>query len=515
MEQRTLLARSLTLLYRESLLEQKTENSADLVRTVLENVKPADINVGINTERETIIGLKSTILEMCNNPIDHEYDLTDLLQQIRINTQYDDKIYEAIRQSLQEDLTESGIKKSIVNIRRAITNHFKEQQVVDVMDKYAKLIKFKRHEVKDINQFLAEVMSQLEPLQQSTSSKDTAIISDLDIGDDSSMKAVFEEMQKINNGTMIYQTGWKDLNRMLQGGFRPGETVVLGALQHKYKTGFSLSLFSQIALFNKAENFLEDKAKKPLLLRISFEDELFNNLEFLYQYLKYNETKQRVSIKGLSTDEMSDYVRDRLSAGGFHVKMMRVDPDQWTYRSICNKIIELEAQGYEVKVLMLDYLYKVSKAGCTNNGIIGGEIADQLNKVRNFCASRKIVHITPHQLSTEAKNLLRGGLPEDQFTNEIAEKGYWEGNKGLDRIFDLGILIHLFKYKGETFLSVRRDKHRLSSILEDKYKHFFLRFPKAMPIPHDIDCDEIVSYDKLPAIITSKEQELFGEVEFD
>jgi hypothetical protein len=59
---------------------------------------------------------------------------------------------------------------------------------------------------------------------------------------------------------------------MIQGGFRPGETAVIGALQHKYKTGFTLSIFAQIALFNEPKT--EDKTKKPLLLRISFEDEL-------------------------------------------------------------------------------------------------------------------------------------------------------------------------------------------------------------------------------------------------
>lgn len=46
---------------------------------------------------------------------------------------------------------------------------------------------------------------------------------------------------------------------MLQGGFRRGEFWLIPALQHKFKTGFSLSIFSQIALYNKP--YLFDKNK--------------------------------------------------------------------------------------------------------------------------------------------------------------------------------------------------------------------------------------------------------------
>jgi KaiC/GvpD/RAD55 family RecA-like ATPase len=57
----------------------------------------------------------------------------------------------------------------------------------------------------------------------------------------------FSEVKNRMVGAGVYKTGWSDLNDMLQGGFRPGEFVMIPALQHKYKTGFTLSLFAQIA----------------------------------------------------------------------------------------------------------------------------------------------------------------------------------------------------------------------------------------------------------------------------
>jgi hypothetical protein len=296
------------------------------------------------------------------------------------------------------------------------------------------------------------------------------------------------------------------LNDALQGGFRPGETCIIGALQHKYKPGFSLSLFAQIAQYNYPQ--VHEGGKKPLLLRISFEDDITSNLQFLYQYLKYDETLETVSVDDISIEEMTQYVKQKLQATGFHIKMMRVDPSGWTYRSICNKVIELEAQGYVVEVLMTDYLTKVPTTGCVDSGPMGNDVMDQLSRVRNFCAGKRITYINPHQLSTEAKQLIRGGTPEDQFVKEIAEKGYWERTKGLDRVYDLGLLIHLFKHQKETYLSVYREKHRVPTIVEDDKRYMLFKFPKGMPIPSDINRERI-STRKLPAPSSNASEELF------
>lgn len=506
MDNRLLLCKSLCLLYRESLLTDKSENSADLVRTVLDNVKVSDIGIGISSEREVITALKATILEMCSLPLDHMYDLAELTQRVKLNCGNDEKLYECIEQGLKEDMSEAGLKRSIVNIRRSINNHFREQTVGTILSKASQTFKYEREKIKDISQFITEVVAQLEPLQVTGTGKDPAVMADLDIGNDQSLREAFSEMQKINSGTKVYKTGWQDLNDALQGGFRPGETTILGALQHKYKTGFSLSIFAQIAQFNTPHT--EDVNKKPLLLRISFEDDLISNLQFLYQYLKYDETLERVDITDVSVDEMTQYVKSKLQATGFHIKMMRVDPNGWTYKSICNKVIELEAQGYAVEVLMTDYLMKVPTTGCVDNGPMGNDVMDQLSRVRNFCASKGIAYINPHQLSTEAKNLLRSGVPEDQFVKEIAEKGYWERTKGLDRVYDCCLLIHLFKYNRETYLSVFREKHRLPTVIDDELRYMLFKFPKAMPIPSDL-LREKSTFRKLAAAPSNASDDLF------
>ena len=186
-----------------------------------------------------------------------------------------------------------------------------------------------------------------------------------------------------------------------------------------------------------------EEGKKPLLLRISFEDNLTNNLQFMYQYLKANEGTP-VSAKDfadLSIDELRDYIMKRLTATGFKIKMRRVDPSQWTYSSLLNYIIELEAEGYSVHLLMVDYLFMLPTTGCVQ-GPTGSDKRDMLRRVRNFCSARNTIFMTPFQLSTEAKQLLRNGIPEHNFVNEIAEKGYYDGCKTVDQELDLS-LIHI------------------------------------------------------------------------
>ena len=488
MDSKLLLVKTITLLYRESQLPDMSENSADLVRTVLESITLPEGFIGMNTDRDILKALRETAAEMCNNPKDHEYDLPSLLQRLKLNCGYDDNLYETLEQGISTEYDVPSCKRTVINIRKTINNYFKSKQIEEILQKAAYKFKYNRHEIQDANAFINSVIAQLEPLQMNGPHKDPAVVTDIDVGDDKAMQSIFSDVKSSTDGSSVMKTGWQRMNDMLQGGFRRGDFVMIGALQHKYKTGFTLSLFEQIALFNTPA--MIDPNKKPLLLRISFEDDLNLNMQFMYQYLKYNETKEPVRLKDIGTEEMATYVRDNLRINGYHIKLMRVDPSQWTYKNICNKIVELEAQGYEIHMLMLDYLAMVPTTGCTI-GPMGTDMRDMIRRMRNFCSPKRICCVTPHQLSTDAKQLIRNGIPEDRFVKEVAERGYWSGSKQLCQELDLELHLHIFKYKKETYLSMQRGKHRVPTILPDEKKYMLYKFPKnGMPIPHDINGED-------------------------
>lgn len=453
------MVNGITLLYRESQVPSITERSADLVRNIITNIRLPDFQLMLDPETKIIASLRNTALTMCNDPNDHIYEPSEVLQRLKVDTGEDVDLYESFDAAISLEMSETSLKRTITNLRRSIQNHFRQEEVRKILKEANTKFNYKPEDIKDFKAFVGGVMAALDPFQTDALTKDPAIISHVSFDNDESMENVFREIKKEQDGSSILKTGWQGINRMLRGGFRRGENTVIGALQHKYKTGFTLSLFKQFALYNVPE--MMDVTKKPLLLRISFEDEMKNNLQFLYTSLKENETRKQVTDEELlELDEatLRTYVQERMKINGYHIEMLRVDPSRWSYLHICNKILELESEGYEIHVCMLDYLGLVPTTGCVI-GPAGTDMRDLFRRIRNFTSTRKIATITPHQLSTEAKQLIRDG--KEDFVKQIAGKGYYAGCKQLDQEVDLELYIHIEIVNGKSWLTVQRGKHRI------------------------------------------------------
>lgn len=497
MDIRTILSKIVTLIYRTRLLGN-LEND-DLVKTILGTIKTdtAEMNfMGSSPLKK----LKETCQQLLaeKDPIPKEV----LISQISILLENDPKLLEVLRDSLIQDHDDSTNKRIVTNVVKTLNNYYKEHLALEIFNRASYDMRFNRSKIGNFADYLKNTIGELEPLSNVMSfMKDPAVVGEIDFENPDSLDKVFNDVKSMNSNAGIYKLGWQAANRMSQGGVRRGETVGLGALQHKYKTGYTLSTFSQIATLNKPIMTKEEieGEKKPLLLRISFEDNLTNNLQFLYQYLKANEGNP-VSAKdfaNVSTEELRNYITGRLTETGFFIKMIRVDPSQWTYTSLLNKVIELEAEGYSVHLLMVDYLYMLPTTGCAQ-GPTGSDKRDMLRRVRNFCSARNIIFMTPFQYSTEAKQLLRNGIPEHDFVNQVAEKGYYDGCKTVDQELDLELGVHVFTHKRKKYLAVRRGKHRLPTVIPDEDLYFMLRFPALnIPVLEDVNGDD-TSFRKLP-----------------
>ena len=388
-----------------------------------------------------------------------------------MNCGLEDTIYDAFIQGIETEMSEATTKRNILSIRKYINDSFRENELVELMSKASNQLKFNRDKIPDVRAFIKNFMTTLEPYQMSVNQKDPAIVASVDIGDEAGMSEVCNQIQEQDNQTSVLKTGWQGVNKMLQGGFRRGTATIIGALQHNYKTGFSLSLFKQIAIYN--DPVMTNPTKKPLLLRISFEDSLTDNIQFLYQNFYQNEHGIMPNIKGVKPAEMAAYVKEKMSVTGYQVKFIRVNPSNWTYKDIQNKVIEYEAEGYEVHLLMLDYLAMIPTTGC-EQGTAGHDMRDMWRRMRNFCSSRNIALISPHQLSSDAKMLIREGRTD--FVKAIANKGYYDGSKRLDQEVDLEIYIAIERLNNEAFLTIQRGKHRTPTVIPEAHKYAVLKF---------------------------------------
>jgi hypothetical protein len=483
MENLLIFVKCITLLYRESTLDKGADGSGEMVRKILGQVKLPEISITLDDERGQLMNLRATALSMCDASPDQPVDKNDLLQRIKVNCTTNNRIYEALKDGIEPELDQASTKRMVLSIRRSLKESAREKEVLDLLKKAHSDTSFERTKIKSIKGYVAELMRKLEPFQVDGSEvKDPAIVGEVDLAKPDSLTAAFTEMQNVENEHGMLRTGWQALNFMLQGGFRPGEQWVIPALQHKWKSGFTLSLFKQLAIYNTPS--LIDPAKKPLLLRITLEDSLANNVRFLYENIYFNEKGDMPDIKLVPVQEMAHRVKTTLESTGFHVKMIQVNPSLWTYQDLQNFCIGLEAEGYEIKLCMIDYLPMIPTTGC-EEGPMGHALQDLYRRTRNFFVGRRAVCITPHQLSTDAKQLVREGTAD--FVKQLPGKGYYRGSKQIDQEVDGELYLHIEKMNGAAFLTLQRGKHRGVPVIPDEKQYVVYQFPAVGPISDDID----------------------------
>lgn len=429
-------------------------------------------------------GLQSTAIWMCNAPLDHKYEITEVLQRLKLNVGDDEDLYNTICDGIVPELAESALKRVCLNLKRTLSDHFRECQVNEIVNKAQYELKFNRHKIKNITQFIAGVVTQLEPFQVGSVTKDPAVISDIDTSDVESLENVFAYVQENNGGGTQFTLGWQCVNRMTDGGPRRGEEWIIPALQHNWKSGFSMSIFRQIAVYNVPKVTSPDK--KPLMLRISFEDGGDKYLPFLYKSFMENDTGKLFELKKnkVPPAEMAQFIKERLSVNGWHTRFMHVNPSMWTYKDICNKIIALEAEGYEIQVCMVDYLVKIPTTGC-DVGPAGVDIRNLYERIRNFMMARNILFITPHQLSTDAKQYIRDGRQD--FVKHLPGMGMYAGSKQIDQVIDGEIFLHIEWVNDVAYLTLQKGKLRRNEQVPKEHHYACMPFLKGGVVLDDIN----------------------------
>ena len=489
MDHKILLLKSLILIYRESQLEETNEkhNNHDFVRTVLGEIKIQQID-DFDTESKMLNNLQSTIFEIMDGvKTGDKFDIDILKEQLSVICKDDPGYAESIISSISKPMEPPTIKRTVTLQKNALSNYFRETKIQKILDRDSYTMKYKRNDIGDLETFIQEHCRNLESHMIKATKGHPGVVSSIDINDETSLEKGFDEVNNLQEGH-VFKTGWQSLNDALEGGIRRPEFVGVYALKHRYKTGFTLSLFDQLCRYNKP--VMIDPNKKPCIVRISAEDDLALNLQFLYQRIMYQKTKEFVSLKGLTSKEMSMTVKEELSHNGYYVKMIRIKPTEWTYKTLIDYILDLIAEGYEIHACIVDYILKIPTTGCPGNGTIGSDTIDMLSRLRDFFAEYNITFISPFQLSTEAFDVLKNGVEEEDFTKAIENKGMTGGSRRIGEIMDIEMAIHSFRKDKKGYLSVNVFKHK-GFVIDPSNKSFYLSFPSRMPLPDDINEEPI------------------------
>ncbi len=451
-----MLVKIITLLYIENQLGTVSESTTQVISDALAATPFREVGL-LPSGTDILHSLRRTIQWMLTMPSEEKIDQQDLIQRLRVNTEADESIFGALYDGIMARREIESSRKLIAQCQREIRDHINQLKVENIVREASRKLSGPKDKI-DWRHFIKELRTELKPFNNIGGKiKHNSIIDDFDMNDPSTMVGSMERriVELSNEGVMC--TGIQALNRMFGsiGGIRRGEFCCIGALQHNYKSGLTLKIMEGIALYNTP--FLRNPEKKPLLLRISFENDASDDFCWLYKSLKEQETGESVDPASVPIEQIHPYVASRLQATGYHIKMMRIDPTDFTFYDLFELIGNLEAEGYEIHVAFIDYLSMMSKKGC-ESGPHGTDIRDLFRRTRNFCSKKGIAVVTPHQLSTDAKRLVRMGI--DDFVKQIKGRGYWDGCTRLDQEFDFEMYIHIVVMDDKSYLTMQRGKHR-------------------------------------------------------
>ena len=483
MDSRSLLIYSVTLLWNESQLDGKN-NSATLVSDVVESIQAPEISVDTNETRAIVQNLKATAGWMAAQDPDYQYNLTNLKQRLKLDVEGDPNLYEIIEDGIVSNVDENQLKSRCQELRSILINHTKAKEVSEIIKKYYKPLGVSPKPNMHIT--VGELIRKLEPFASNGSAHDTHVVSSVTFSDVDAMAETLQMGLEELSTEGIMKCGWQGINRMLgeQGGFRRGNTYLISALQHNFKSGTLLNIPRQIAMYNVP--YMIDDKKKPLILHISLENENADDMLLMYKMIKENMTNERTDLAHMKPAEAAAYMHEQISANGYEFISMRINPSDFSYRGLFDIIESYEVKGYEIHMLSLDYLNMIPKTGCISENH-ADRIQELYRRIRNFLSPRKITFLTAHQISTEGKKLVR--MKMDNVVKEFANKGYYEGCSGVDREVDVEIVQHIEKPGDETsWLTFHRGKHRgLKDMTPDKDLYCAYKFSPIGAIPDDVN----------------------------
>lgn len=473
MNSKALLIKSITLLFMESQLVENTDKSRELIENVIGTIKMPDLNLSLDHEAEILFALRKLALEMAKDPADTKYTAQEMIQRVKLASMDEPSLAETFSELATVSYSEEEIKRMVNNAKRSLNYHFKNEKIKSIINQAYKEINFKTDHLEDFGGIAEKVINELELYRGNVVNTDPAIVGEVCTSVRDSVVNAFKKVNEEETGAAVIKLGLQAMNRMYRHQLKRGDMLLVSALQHNYKTGLTLNLFRQVVTYN--EPVMIDESKKPLAVWISFEDSLENNLRMFYTSIRCNEIGGPIPADELankSVEELADYVITKLSATGFTVKILRVNPSAWTYRNLQDSVRKWEDEGYEVQAMGVDYLSLLPTTGCVQGGPSGTDLRDLFRRTRNFMNPRKILFITPHQLSSDAKELIRQGKGEATFVKEIAGKGYYSGSKQIDQEVDIETHLHLVEVNGITYATLQRGKHRGivgATPAEDKY----------------------------------------------
>lgn len=481
------LVKGICAIYLNRLQSTPNEKLEELIKEAVEAVKmPAD-TLGEGGDGEIAAALRVTIDWMCSLPITMPVDAANMSARIRINCSYTAEYIETIEEltELSSDLSDAEREEIIKTRIQTIVSeikHFKhKQKLSSIVSSFNRKLNF-TNEFDTLTDAVREINEQLHDFD-ALATENSEIEGEMLLSDIDSVIGVLERSQELMSTEGILKTGLQGLNDSLGvGGHRRGEFVNYGAITHNYKTGILMDYTRWIPMYNTP--YMMDKGKKPLVLRISFENKLEQDIPGIYIRLKEADTREKVDRQNIDVKEAAKLIVDRLGVNGYNVAIRSYDPNTMDVWGVIAVLQEYEDMGYEIHGFICDYLEIITKS--TSNMRKDEAINYAFEVLRNHCFPRGITVFNGHQLSTEAIALSREGT--STFAQKIANgSGMYQNSRSLHTKLDCEFIMHIHRIGEDSYLTFAKGKHRGADDVAIRRRSFAYKFDPIGGILDDVN----------------------------
>ena len=440
------------------------ESASQIAKETIMAVKSKELNLDIGTD--VVSELKSVINWQLNVK---DYDKSLLDAQLKLKLKDDTDSIQAI-DNLLVTSDENALYKKIRGLKVTCNLYKNKLELLSVLDagRFAYRLQSIGSDKED--DILGELEEKIHHIRKGAAGTSMAFIGAADFSSQAKIMEVLKAARSeysLDGILSFGLQGWNNLYGDHQGQ-RRGETLLLSAMGHSYKSGRLLNAFAEVIHFNKptyitqAALNLPPETRKACALHITIENNYLGDTQQLLKYYKEQETGEEFPIGDMTDDQIESYagyLESKLhKEEGIHGFIEQFDASTFTYDEYFDCIAKYHAMGYEVHFVSLDYAGRMSTKGCIASSGSGSEKRDLVKRLQAHALKHKYALMTAWQMSSDAQTKLREG--EQFLVKAVKELGYYLDCRTVHNEVDMEVYQAFVVVGNKKFITWQRGKHR-------------------------------------------------------
>jgi len=475
------LLKIIAILYYNNKSGEHNDNLTEEINEYLKNVKvDPRCMMGLDGTSNVAESLRYTaewMLNVTDARFDKELIISRLITNLQGNTDYID----SANILLNESLTEEESKKKVINLMLEIRFDKKKNELKTMIAKYNAIVNFNT-DYWELKNIVVELMTKLEEIQAVGKDEVPGLVGEVDFTQVDFIEKALTKGVELNDVEGMLNTGNQYLNYTSGGGLKRGYLINFGALTHHYKTGLLIDMSINIPKYNNP--WMWNSIKKPLILRISFETTIDQDIITIYKKLYECEFKKKYEATEINIDEASNFLKEYFQQNGYTFRILNYNPNEFCIYDLFNVLNKYINAGYEIHAVICDYLELITDNTFAERK--DTKITKTYEMVRNYCYPKGITFITGAQLDTKAQE--KFNFNKITYLNEIVDGGYYRDCKSLHHKLDLEYLLCVVKHSnGNSYLGMAMGKNRGIGIISPSEKKAYYQFQEIGGIVPDVN----------------------------